>query len=737
MKYLRSASPEAAINKCAALIESAMDENSPLYLDVAFAALSYGTEDATKNITETVAIENFDSIRNDFVKSGLLGIIESAIDDEDKNVPEGALVASERESRIKLAMDTAIATAVALMDADSYQAAYMNARPEPQTGITVIEPAASVQANSYSMSMESFDSFKFEKFRATAIITNALNAITNSFEDTWFKPILVSPAEQGVDVKIRIPYVFNSQNRNADGTAFALNKREILDAIRDRTILANSGNRVVPWARADGDYDAELVATATIGSRNVTSGGATFPTRPLLFNRDIDLIGISGHPGIAGAANQNEQDTLSPDIYVGTIYISLGDGTNTVVLPFDTSTIAGSLFNPSVEGNTQEQVCNFENIVFLTDQTVSMNATTMDTVAELHTTLGLNAADSYKIALRVLLSGKANPAEGNIRLNAIEVTIDNAWTGEGNDLTAATDTQLTALRAAFSGGNGAVTLVGYEPKATRTNSNLRDRGTTVDMGTTLNYRLAIPMQSPLTSTVPLNVPGGGAGMDGLQLVKRVRNTNVAVQTLLNFRDTIIATNGVKTQHAGIGSSLITPTYVHKEVALEDVIATYTTSNAREDLQTGLVLAIEQVADTLLEDSGYLAVLDAIYGTTTGYEIIVATSPRFHGLIMTSGDARTFGNNKRFKVVSNHDDDFIDKIFISVRRPGENGADPLSFGIHASVPALVYQSPVTVRGGSHSSEVQLVPRELFAPMCPILGEITLTGIDGLFTDSVTQ
>lgn len=698
-------------------------ETVPTLGDTDFAKIAYNTE-SSKNVPFQSQMEGAESIEQALEAQGFRDFLESEAKVHELNEgPEKELAIRN----VERAMEAATATAVALIDADAYQSAYVNAKPQSEAGVTVLESTVPGQASGYSLDMEGFDNFRFENFRATAIISNALNAMTNSFEDTFFKPVMISPAEQGADVTIRIPYVFNNKLRSAGGDQYETDHKLVIDAYRDRTVLANTGNKVVPNVAVINR--AYVPATADVPNQTVTLNGTAVQTRPLLFGQNIDMLAASAHAGLAGGATQDETDTLSPTASLGDLYVKLSHGANSTVAVLDTTPLTGSLFLPGQVGDNQQLVLNMDTVANIRSTTPTADASTAIDVAGVNTDLGQAAGSAWTLAVQVKLAGQFWPRRGNIEVNtqsATPVQVVGAFNDAGD---AATPAELSALQA-----NLTLELVAYMPTLTRTNSNLRDKGMGVDLGSSIKYRMAVPILSPITSSQPTSVDGGGVGMDGLQMVRRALNNNVSVQTLFDYEDVIRSCNGQKTQHAGIGSHLVTPTLVEDTVDLASRVVFIRSKGNRDDVREALGAAIDQVASEMLENSGYLAVLDALYGTTAGFEFIVATSPRIHSMLMTSGDARLMGANRRFTIVSNHDDDLVDKIYISVRRPGETSVDPLSFGAHVSLPPLVYKSPVTVRNGSHQVETQLLPRDLFVGTCPVLGKITVLNINSLFTDS---
>lgn len=693
-----------------------------------FGKVAYDTESSNK-IDFKFQCDTADSIEAKLKEVGLEAFLRAQTG-VTANSPQADIELADRN--VQRGMQAAVATAVALIDADEYHDAYCNAMPSKKGVDHVIEGVVPGQATAYQYDTEGYDNFKFEKFRATSIVSNAMNAMTNSFEDTWFKPIMISPAEQGADVSIRIPQVFNSKTRNLDGSKFKHEKRRVIDAYRDRTVLANTGNKVWPNVTVNGG--AELVDATLVDNIQVTSNSTTYNTRPIKVNEGIDILSYSRHAGLPDGEHQNESDTLFPTAMLGDLYVRVtyGDTSGTHAagtFKIDTTPLQGSLFVPGTVGDTQELVLALRNVIKIDNNAVAVKGDSLKDMADLWTDLSGANTDDLELFFDINLSGSLMPRDGDIEVNTAG---DNGGIGlnvvkhAGAEVTGATLTTVTgANKLAFE-------ILGYMPKLSRTNSNLRDKGMAVDLGSTTKYRLAVPLLSPITASQPTGVEGGAVGMDGLQMVNRIRKNNIAVQTLLDYTDVIRSCNGVKTQHAGIGSELITPTIVEDNLPLETKVMFLRSKGARDDVREAIAAALDQMASQMLEDSGYLATLDALYGTQSGFEFIIVTSPRLHSLLMTSGDARLLGSNRSYTIVSNHDDEFINKIYMSIRRPGSTGVDPLSFGAHVSLPPLVYRAPVTVRKSEHSIETQLLARDLYVGTCPMVSVLTVGDINGLFT-----
>lgn len=706
-------------------------DNVPMLKDNNFGRIAYDTESMKSEdeggISYSNQVEGAELIQKQLENAGLRAHLEATLKLE--KMPEGPEKAHAFE-KIEAGMEAAVATAVALIDADNYQRAYLSATPKPTEGTITLMPSVPTQASNYSLDMEGFDNFKFDTFRATAIISNALNAMTSSFEDAFFKPVLISPAEQGVDVTIRIPYVYNNKIRSANGGEYETSHKLVIDAYRDRSILSNSGNSVVPNVAV---VDSSFIASASdVPNKAVTLNGQVVETRPLVFGKTVDLLAASAHPGLSGSSTQDETDTLSPTASLGKLYVKLTDSEtvpNVKVAVVDTTPLTGSLFLPSQVGDTQQLMLHMDTIANIKSTTLTADDGVAVSVTGINVALGQAPTDDWTLAVRVKLAGQFWPRRGNIEVNtqsATPIEVVGAFNKDGDP---ATDAQVTAIKAALT-----LELNSYFPKVRRTNSNLRDKGMGVDLGSTIKYRLAVPILSPITSTMPHGVEGGGIGMDGLQMMRRAVNNNISVQTLFDYEEVIRSCNGQKTQHAGIGSHLVTPTLVEDTVDIKQRTTFIRSKGNRDDVRDALGAAIDQVASELLEKSGYLATLEALYGTTTGFEFVVGCSPRIHSLLMTSGDARLMGSNRRFTIVSNHDDDLIDKIYITVRRPGVASVDALSFGAHVTVAPLIYTAPATMRNGANQVETQLLPRELYVGTCPVLGKLTVNGLDRLFTDN---
>lgn len=641
--------------------------------------------------------------------SGLKGILMSRCGTEDENDP-----------RVIAGLNAASMVLAGSGDPEAYFKATVATSNVSQGADTVCKHNVPGVEVLHSLSGESFEGAKYGDYLAISTVISALATSVNSFEETFFPTVILAPGKSGIDLKVKRAYAYSLSNRSGNGEAYKEQaaRKPLINALLDNTILQSLANQVIPFAETAND--GVLVAAADVPDRAVTVSGQTFNTRPLVFGKTIDLLDVSAHPSLEGNGVQNQTDVLAQQVNLGKVYIKLVKGGDERVVEFDVSRLPGSNFTNQSEGSITTQTINFGGIVQLNQDTQSVTSESMD-VLDFRTSGGVAGADAYHTNIMLEISGSIDEM-GNIRLFANGVKFDAFYNVEAEVDAATLGTVSTDI---------ALELVGFVPKAARTNANLRERGTIIDAGTPQVYRIPVYPGSPLTAISPIG-KNGEIELDGLANAKRIRNSNNAVLTLLDFESTISNTTQLPQDNTTVGSLLVNPTYVKSSIDLLTDLRIHSSKNGMDDLRIGLTNALSIMADQLAVESGYLSALEMETGSSENYEVILGTDPHLSNLIMTSGDARSMGSAKRFKISYSHDTDLSGRIYMSFRRTDKQGADALSFGVHAELPPLVYNAPINSQG-AHFANLQLIPRSTHAVTLPILARMDVTNLDSVFID----
>lgn len=637
------------------------------------------------------------------------------------------------EARINMGLEAAAVTLIAAGDPEQYHQTFLNGRNGASASAVSVDTSVP-GVDSGVIGLESFAEQSFDKFVAESVLVNALSVGNNDFEEAFFPTEILEAGQSGVEVKVSIAYAYNRTKRASNGKAFEFEKRSLIHALEDHTLLEGGSTEIFPRGDLAANDDF-LVDAGVVANSTETVNGVEISTRPLKFGAEVDLLAVSAHPGLVGDQGQNETDMLDANIQLGTVYLkaTVDDGTNTkdAVFAVDTSGIPGALFTRTAEGSTNDSSMNLKTSLSLNSTLTGVNGTAASGLG-IESLLGLAAGDAWTLEVKTIISGTVNTEYGNMAVFANQVELGAAYDGQRHKLDAS-GTEYKAVDAALT-----LELVGYMPKARRVNANLRQRGILIDNGESNTYYYPISIGSPLASVRPVSVQGGGTTVEGLSKALRTRSSNAAVSTLLKAEAQLssMSNDGVMPVNTPmIGSMFVRPQFSHRPVLdVKDAVAINRSGEGYDDVRAMLVDAVTTMADKLALESGYLAALEQFTGAEREYEIIVGTDPRIAGFLMKSGDGRTFGEGRDYRIVSTLDSRMQGRIYVSFRRKTQTGIDPMSFGAHLYTPALVHEVANSYQGGATVQEVQVQPRELHTATLPILGRIDVQGLDEFYVRS---
>ena len=257
-----------------------------------------------------------------------------------------------------------------------------------------------------------------------------------------------------------------------------------LEAARDASVLANETTAIVPvYVGSGGGQNTRYFMTQG-SSTNKVIDGFTVATKPLKPGVELDLIGISQHPGLIGQADHT--DAVDAHVSLAAIYVEVNDGGGTPIIEtfkFVTKQLPRSEFNKTPEGNYREIGLQFAtDSLVLTEDTVTI-ANAAGTVLD----AALAVGDRVRLTLE--MSGRLNTETGrtNIYASGVSATVYDS-TG--------------AVLPSNAAAGYTYTVVGYDLDARRSNANRRSQGL-LTSPTEEEERYVVPLGSPITSTSPV------------------------------------------------------------------------------------------------------------------------------------------------------------------------------------------------------------------------------------------
>jgi len=633
----------------------------------------------------------------------------------------GGKTPAEQDARLDIAAQAAAVVVMAAGDVTGYaRKAYTVEQHEKGVNRLIGFDSAGTD-HRLETAFEAFDSKELTNHLPYSATFAAFGSRQDEFCETFFNTAVVTPDQAGLDIEITIPKVFTNSTHPTNGNPTNFDKKNLIDAVVDASILKDHATRLIPHANPDNSNADKFVPVANHASVFERQQGFDIPTRPLKAGVDIGLIGVAAYAPILAGGVLSNTDAVDASIELESVWLAF-DAT-TPAIGFDTSYMPRNRFTKTVEGNFKAMQLTFSSRDLVIDGTKKNSANLVP--AQFQAIID----NEWKVYLKVQVHGEFNVEFGSVNLTGFPVKVDLIQTKAGVSI-GLTDgvgkTLVDALEELY--------VAGYTLKANRTNSNLRTRGHVVDV-TVERERHTLPLGSPITFPSPVHETNRDGDIKIAINASRIRNSNLGVTVLLTYADTLEKVvkgpkrdDGVVPAIAGAARWLVQPWFERRKL---DVSASMTSEKSIEragDIALTLVNAIRDMAYRAYRDSRYQAALDAAsQGSGEKPTLIIGTDSIIERHLMLAGDDRTFGTVfEKFKIVSSQDSRVYGKIFITFSRGSSDPSDVLSFGTHAWMPELTGALPIN-RAGATYHEAMVQPRNLHVPKLPILGIIEVAGL----------
>lgn len=587
------------------------------------------------------------------------------------------------------------------------------------------------------VSMEAFDEKALADMIPYSIAFNVQASRQDEFGETFYPTVVVSPDSGGLDITVDRTTVFNAVKHQVSGKTTNFSQRNLVEAVSDASILADESTALVPYVHENGENEHVFIAPALVAPTIRRIAGIDVTTAPMLIGQEVDLLGVSQHPQLVGAGIIDHTDAIDGRMYLDKVYMTLPAGANPLVVPavamkFDVSRLPRNAFNKSVEGAAREMTLNFRS------EALVMNAGTTAVDGSAPAQLQLIRDLDYTVRLAINVTGHTHVEFGTVQVVSAPVSVVGIKDADGNDISM-TAGQGLVIVTALAG----ITIAAYDLGASRTNSNRRTRGLLLN-NIRETERFAIPLGAPISAPSPIGSDRDARDLDSLIAAARIRNSNNAITTLLNYADTLRSYvqnrrlgHGVPSIE-GVGRHLVVPFYEEKYLDLTEAMNSIRSKDRAEDISATLVNQIRDLAYRMYRDSAYQAALDASSVGAKKPVLVVGTDTVLARHLLVQGDNRTFGTSfENAKVVTSLDSRMDNKIVLTFAREGNGGApDPLSFGAHAWIPELT-TSIMVARDGATYQEAMVQPRSRHINNLPIMAVINVAGLSDVMTTVTEQ
>lgn len=582
------------------------------------------------------------------------------------------------------------------------------------------------RSHSAHLSTEAFDDRELEKHLPFSVVFNVQAARQSEFGELFYRTVVVTPDQNGVELSVRRPVVFNEQKHDITGTYRDWNRRNLIEATIDPSILANDATEIVPnFIVGNTENNEKFIDSALVAPVLVTNAGTQIQTAPLKPGIEIQLLGIGQNAAVAVGGQVGNTDSLDHMMKLRRAYFEIENANgDTAVISFNTERLPYAQFQKRTE--------EFDRAVYLnyTTKTLPITGATKSTTGGTNLAalayLRDPARANWQVRLSVNITGNANTEIGNIQLNQATVTIDSVWdyTNPNDVVQITTPATLAALKAEFT----RITFVGYDLRAYRSNINRRQRGlltTTVE----IRERYAIPLGAPITALTPLTDTKTTVDLTAPITCARIRNDLNAVATILEYGETlktfadysntdVVDRTVPIPELEGIGRHVVRPYYLERTVDVYAEVQSLRSADRPADVSSVLINTIRDMAYKAYRDTGYEQALEAHTGVTGEKPLLgIGTDPYTARHLIVPGDTRTAAILFEHKVVTTPNQNMYGKIVMRFIRPNVTEPDALSSGFMAWMPELATTLP-TSRNGEVVRELMVQPRTRHIDTCPI-------------------
>ena len=575
------------------------------------------------------------------------------------------------------------------------------------------------------LGLEYFNEQSLDKHMAASLVFNVQAARQGEFAETFFPTITIDPTEAGLLIEVQKTMIHRGvRHALHDKDSQAYNRRNILDAATDFTVLEDRSIDFVPYMIEDGSRDDWFVPATLKTPRSVILGNYSVRTNPLkVIPGKKQLLRLSAHPGLVTSGVLDESDEFEGRVALDTVYFLVKKAGETddkgKLVSFKTQNMARASFNKTQEGDGREMSLEFRGASF------GLHAQTTDVGANAVPALQDVVAGEYRVQFTVNVAANINLQTGveSLMASGIDFLAVTDKDGVALDPTAgAVKTMLDAIDIKF---------YGYDYKMTRSNANRRSKGLLVD-NVTERERYKIVLGSPITSRKPIGRTDSSQALNDLITAARLRNDNLAITKLLNYTETLADVYaGMVDPYQivsieGAGRHYIAPWY---EAAVFDVrsrIAALQSTDVSDAIREALLIQLRDQVTRAYQQSRFQPALEMLSGYTQSRpKVIIGTDVVTANWLWEKGDLRTLGDAFEYKIVTTNDKRFYGRIQWAFQ-VGDGGYSPLNFGNMLWVPELVSDTNLT-RNDGVANELTVQPRNYHVVNCPVTGVIAVTGL----------
>lgn len=709
-----------------------------------------------KGASKEVAFQNTvaKSVQNDLLRSGSLNNGES-LQIAVENLSPAALQEFESalESKAMSLVDTiatvkgmtaqdvlkeystaqltagAMAMAAASNPAEYSRNAYHNVAMEG-AGVSLVTPEAGAFGFTENLhpALEAFDNSTISEFMGVSTVFNMEVAAQRELPEAFFPTVTVGAETGGLDMHIRVPYVYSHFLRDTSGDEVDFHLQRAIDAVFDYKILQDDCLDLYPEVQLNGSNAAHFADAADVPPVEVQLRGRKVNTAPLRVGMTHALIDISQHSLMDRNGTYDAIDSLHPAVGIKNVYLKLGAD----VTRHSTAALPTAQFHQGAEYDGRQLFLNLRTnaIQFNKNTTIAKGGAVTEAI------LSQIVTDELVVNIRLAASGDVDLETSNVTVGAVKVAVDSVFDANGVRLPLDSGVGLDIVN-----GLADLELVYFDPDSRVSNLAYAERGLQVNFRD-YKERIAIPLGMPISIPSPLSENRGPEEMNTLISLVKARTSSNGISKLEaiveNFQQYVSSNTVARDRQGslvmeGIGRHMLRTYWFNSlDLDLEAVTLTQNSTNKVADVMSALVNAIRDMLYHAIQATGIEHAIDLMTGGKgERVKAIIGTSPLIARYLQLVGDTRMFGESLPFEIVQDADDRLIDKIYVTLTRDTQ-GPDPLRFGSHLMIPELI-TARTAVRGGRTFNEAMVQTRSVHVMHSPILGVINVQNLSKVMTE----
>ena len=577
------------------------------------------------------------------------------------------------------------------------------------------------------VSNESFDGQRLENSIKFSMAVNFMCARQDPLSELFFPTITVDTLTSGYQMDIE-SYDFASDftreiTGELDDDKFL--RKSLIKHQFDNDILLKDYNLVYPIYRHDQNAAHFLNGHNT----KATVGDETIDTAPLLVGMEHNLLGMSQTDKTLASGLYTQTDSLDRRMELTNLYIKI-EGQDRESQPateyfrLTTEGLPGAIFAPVSAGQSKELQLN------LSTKSLGLNTSKSVTSDGKDSKILDALANDHSVEFSILIGGRANTQTGTTVVSGGIIKISKIRNSEGVEL-GDKDVTYQAISAALA----KISIVAYDLKAGRTNSNFRTRGQRIEINR-YSERYPIGIRSDIFVELPVNAQAGDETdlslVTGQVTALGAYCSAHALDTMLKMADKLKEMTETKTIMNTVGfEGLTLGRYYVDGYYYEEAFDVAESMDSREsgkrfnDVRSFLIDKIYNLVVDAAVDSKYKAAFDHVYGKTSSKKITVgiATDPAIKKFLLAGvdGDTIQLGGEYEGIIRDTLNPRLKGKVVISfvvIDEETNVKPNPLNFGHMLWSPAIVVDLTKN-EGNAYTRTVRTIPRYLHQVNVPVM------------------